>query len=222
MHDDPGPRERLLRLGATKLSDAELVSIVLGTGSPGCNVHVFATKLLHDLGGLRGLTMAGARRLARLQGLGPAKSARLIAAIELGVRCSSLPETNTTTLRSSDDAIAALAPRFRHAPVESFVALMVDSKNRPIAERVIALGGLSHCPVDPSQVFRAVLQESASGVLFAHNHPSGDPTPSSDDHALTQRLVEGARLLGVRVLDHVIVGHGSHYSFADAGVLNSG
>jgi DNA repair protein RadC len=120
---------------------------------------------------------------------------------------------------TSHDVVALVAPRLRDADVEHFVALALDAKNRPLALIDVAKGSITACPVAPADVFRAVLREAAPAVVFAHNHPSGDPQPSPEDVALTDRLVSAGRLLGIHVVDHVIIAREGHFSFLDAGLL---
>jgi DNA repair protein RadC len=217
-----GPRERLRRVGREALSDEELIALVLGTGSAREPVTVLAARLLRESGGLSGLTRSGAGALARVGGIGESKAARLVASLELGRRVHEVPWTTGPRIESSRDVDSLLRARLASAEVESFVALPTDAKNRVIAELTIARGGLSACPVAPSDVFRAILREAAAAVVFAHNHPSGDASPSADDIALTDRLVRAGTLLGVRVLDHVIIGREGYFSFVDAGLLRDG
>lgn len=217
-----GPRERLRRVGTEALSDEELIALVLGTGTVREPVTVLAARLLRESRGLAGLTRSGAGELAKIGGIGESKAARLIASLELGRRVHDVPWNPGPRIESSRDVDALLRSRLAGAEVERFVALPTDAKNRVIAELTIARGGLSACPVVPADVFRAILREAASSVVFAHNHPSGDATPSADDIALTDRLVRAGALLGVRVLDHVIVGREGYFSFVDAGLLTQG
>ena len=214
-----GPRERLMMNGEQTLSDAELLAVVLGTGAPGDPVSVVAQKLIERTGGLHGLRQAGLAAISACPGIGQIKACRLRAALELGVRLSARPLHRGEPVRSSLDVAASLRPRLRDASREHFFALTLDAKNRPVAEILIAVGGLTACAVAPSDVFRLVLREPAVGVIFAHNHPSGEPGPSAEDVNVTERLRQGGALLGVKVLDHVILGHEGHFSFLDAGLL---
>ncbi len=214
-----GPRERMRAVGTEGLSDAELVAVLLGTGARKEPVGVLASRLLHDLGGINGLLRLGTGALERLPGLGPTKASRLMAAVELGRRVVTRPLARGARIGSSRDVDAAMRPRFADADVEHFVAIPLDAKNRPVGEVEIARGGLSACPVSPADVFRALLREAAAGVVFVHNHPSGEPSPSADDVALTERLRQAGELLGVSVLDHVIIGREGYFSFLDAGLL---
>jgi DNA repair protein RadC len=214
-----GPRERLMMNGEQTLSDVELLAVVLGTGAPGDPVGVVAQKLIEHTGGLRGLRQAGLAAMSACPGIGMTKACRLRAALELGVRLSTRPLHRSEPVRSSIDVAAVLRPRLRDASREHFFALTLDAKNRPVAEILVALGGLSACAVAPADVFRLVLREPAAGVIFAHNHPSGDPGPSAEDVSVTERLRQGGALLGLKVLDHVILGHDGHFSFLDAGLM---
>lgn len=214
-----GPRERLARVGVEALSDAELVALLLGTGARGVPVEVLAASVLAERGGLGGLERAGLGVLAARVGVGEGKACRLLAAVEVGRRVGAVPLSRGARLTSSRDIDAALRPRLARAEVEHFVAIPLDAKNRPTGELRIASGGLSVCPVSPSDVFRALLRESASGVIFVHNHPSGDPAPSREDQLITERLLRAGELLGVRVLDHVILARDGYFSFLDAGLL---
>lgn len=214
-----GPRERLMMNGEQALSDAELLAVLLGTGAPGDPVSVVAQKLLEHAGGLRGLRNAGLAAMSECPGVGLTKACRLRAAIELGVRLSSRPLDRREPVRSSLDVAAVLRPRLRDVAREHFFALTLDAKNRPVAEILVAVGGLTACAVAPADVFRLVLREPAAGVIFAHNHPSGEPAPSAEDVGMTDRLRQAGSLLGIKVLDHVILGHDGHFSFLDAGLM---
>lgn len=214
-----GPRERMRAVGSEGLSDAELLAILLGTGARREPVGVLASRLLHEVGGIAALSRVGAGALEQIAGLGPGKASRIVAAVELGRRVVTRPLPRGARVGSSRDVDAALRPRLAAADVEHFIAIALDAKNRPIGEIEIARGGLSACPVSPADVFRALLREAAAGVVFVHNHPSGEPSPSADDVALTERLRRAGELIGVRVLDHLIIGREGYFSFLDAGLL---
>lgn len=214
-----GPRERMRVVGTERLSDAELLALLLGTGARAEPVSVLASRILHELGGIAGLRRIGAGALEQLAGVGPTKASRIVAAIELGRRVATRPLPRGERIGSSRDVDAALRPRLADADAERFVAIALDAKNRPVAEVEVARGGLSACPVSPSDVFRSLIKEAAAGVVFVHNHPSGEPSPSAEDVELTERLRAAGELLGVRVLDHVIIGREGYFSFLDAGLL---
>jgi DNA repair protein RadC len=215
------PRERLLARGVESLSDAELVAVILGTGRAGEGVTLLAERLLLEHGGLAGLRRKSPRELERALGIGPVKAARLVAALEAGIRALSPRGTVEAPLRDSQAVFERYGRSLVPSPIERFVVVAVDAKNRPRAERTVALGGRVSCQVDPSEVFRWLVAESAAGAVFLHNHPSGDPEPSTEDVRLTARLVDAGTLLQIRVLDHLIVGDGRYRSLRDAGLWPS-
>jgi DNA repair protein RadC len=215
------PRERMALEGPHALADAELLAILLGTGHRGEPVEVVAARLLCRVGGLHGLARLGLQELAEQAGVGPAKASRIAASLELARRLGQRPLRADQAIRSSRDVQALLGPRYAHAEREHFVALALDVKNRPLARLEIAVGGLSSCALSPADVFRQVLKHAAAGVIFVHNHPSGEPSPSDEDVTMTRRLLAAGQLLGIRVLDHVVLGAEGHFSFLDAGLLNS-
>jgi len=212
------PRERIARLGPTTLSDTELLALILGTGRSGEGVGSLASRILRDIGGLWALARMSVAELARIEGIGPAKAARLAAAFELGSRSLVSPDLNAAPLSNSEMVYLRYGRRLMASPVERFMVVSVDAKNRVRAEREVARGGRTSCQVDPAEVFRLLVAESASGAIFVHNHPSGDPDPSRQDLELTQRLVSAGSLLDIRILDHVIVGTGRYTSLRDAGL----
>jgi DNA repair protein RadC len=214
-----GPRELLALHGVASLSDAELIALLLGTGSQLMPVAVLAAQLLERAGGLRGLARSSLAELEAVPGIGSSKASRLLAALELGVRVQSQPFLRARPLTSSGDVFAALGPRFRSETCEHFLAIALDAKNHPLCELAIARGGLLACSVTPSDVFRPVLRAAAVSVVFVHNHPSGDPVPSEADITITERLWRAGELLGVSVLDHIVLGRDGYYSFADEGVM---
>lgn len=212
------PRERLSRLGATTLSDAELLALILGTGRSGEDVGALTIRILRGVGGLWALARMSVTELSRIDGIGPAKAARLAASFEIGSRCLVSPELSTAPLSNSETVFLRYGRQLMLSQIERFMVVSVDAKNRVRAEREVARGGRTSCQVDPAEVFRLLVSESASGAIFVHNHPSGDPDPSRQDLELTERLVAAGSLLDIRVLDHLIVGSGRYTSLRDAGL----
>lgn len=214
-----GARERLLRDGVQALSDAELVSILLSTGTREEPVPVLAARVLATYGSPEALCRVGIGMLASMHGVGVGKASRIVAALELGRRASIVRPLAFEPITTSAQLHAVLRAHLAWSEVESFYVVPLDAKNRPRGHIRIAQGSVAACTVNPSDVFRAVVREAAVGVAFAHNHPSGDPTPSSDDVHLTKRLCYIARVLGVHVVDHVVLGGDGYFSFVDAGLL---
>jgi len=215
------PRERLMRLGAAALDDTELLAIVLRTGSGQGNVLELARRLLERFETVRGIEEASLEELQTLHGIGRMKAVELKAALELGRRRDPRPLEPGQPFRSSADVFAAYRSRFSLLKQEEFLILMLDKRNRVIRDELISRGGLDASIVHPREVFKAALRASAASVLFLHNHPSGDPTPSPDDRLITQRLIEAGRLLQIEVLDHLILGADSYYSFTDGEVFKA-
>jgi len=214
-----GPRERLALYGRAALSDAELLCVLLGTGSAALPVAQVACRLLAQAGSLQGLAKLSLAELEAQSGIGATKACRVLAAVELAVRMQSRPLEPRRAIASSRDVAAALSPRFMDEPREHFLAVALDAKNQPLCQLTIGIGGLTACAVLPADVFRPVIQAAAVSVIFVHNHPSGDPTPSEADVAITERLCRAGELLGIGVLDHVVLGGADYFSFADAGIL---
>lgn len=213
------PRERLLREGAESLSDAQLLAILLRVGRPDSSAVQVAIDLLDRAEGLQGLSNRGVDELCRVPGIGPAKAAQLKAAIELGKRVLATPLSTGTKIGSSVDLFQHYYPGLRDLRYEVFKIILLDAKHAIIRDATVSKGSLTLSIVHPRDVFNLAVRESAAAVIFLHNHPSGDPQPSPEDRALTARLVAAGAVLGIRVLDHIIIGDGRYVSFADRGWL---
>jgi len=212
------PREKLLDRGAAALSNAELLAVVLRTGSEGESVLEQARAVLESCGGrLRHLAAAGTAELCAIRGIGPAKAAQIHAVLELARRFGEEAFEAGATFRTSYDVYAHFRERLGGERRELFVAVLLDVKNRKLKDVLISQGSLTASIVHPREVFLPAIRESAAAVIFVHNHPSGDPTPSPEDLQLTRRLREVGDLVGVRVLDHVVIGAGRYVSFVDDG-----
>jgi DNA repair protein RadC len=211
------PRERLRELGADVLSDAELLAILLvsGSSSAGLTALDCSRMLLQEYSSLRNLTRATNDELCRTPGVGPVKACRIQAALEIGQRVACQKREMGRVFQISQDVFDTYSVRLRDVKQETFSVILLDSKNRYIREETVALGSLNQSIVHPREVFRPAIQGAAASVILLHNHPSGDPAPSDEDVRVTERLVEAGKLLGIRVLDHVIVGEGRYYSFFD-------
>lgn len=214
-----GPRERLATLGPEALSDAELVALLLRTGDGRHDALALGARLLHHHGGLAGLAVGSVAELAREQGLGPAKSASLVAALELGRRMAARRLRSGDPVRGPADVFRHFHPRLRDARHERFLLVLLDGRHRMLREVVISQGTLTASLVHPREVFRPALREAAAAVVLVHNHPSGDPTPSREDREITRRLAEAGDLLGIPVLDHVVVAERGYASLREVGVL---
>jgi len=213
------PRERLIAHGPTALSDAELVALLLRTGGPRGDALAAATSLLEAHDGLHGLARAGAFELAAVAGIGPAKSASVRACMELGRRLATRRLEPGSAIRGPEDVFAHFHPRLRHVCQERFIALLLDGRHRVVREETVSQGTLTASLVHPREVFRPALREAAAALILVHNHPSGDPAPSTEDREVTRRLVRAGELLGVRVLDHVIVAERGFCSLREEGSI---
>jgi DNA repair protein RadC len=216
---DDRPREKLLAHGARALGDNELVALVIGNGCRERDALAIANELLTGRGGLHGLSKSTADELRRAAGVGRAKAAQVVAAIELGRRTLTQAPSRRAQLLAPSDTVAFLMPAFGSRPVEQFGLVLLDTKYRVIRTTVVAVGTLNSTVVEPRDVFREAVQGSAAAVVVFHNHPSGDPRPSPDDVALTARLKASGLLLGIDLIDHVILGDARYYSFKEMGHL---
>ena len=215
------PREKLLTRGSETLSDAELLALVLRTGDATSRMSALdlSRQLLNRFSSLRHLAAASSAELQETKGIGQAKSAELQAVFEIARRFAQRTLRSGDRFTSPDEVYRHFLPRLRDHKREVFLALLLDSKNRLLREVQISEGSLTASIVHPREVFAAVVRDSAAAVLLVHNHPSGDPTPSREDREITLRLKEAGELMGVRVLDHIIIGDEGYVSFADRGLL---
>jgi len=223
MPDEDRPREKMMKQGASALSESELIAILLRTGTVGSNAVDVARELLMRHQSLEALSRSSARELARIKGIGLAKALQLAAAFELGKRLAQESPLRGK-LDTPDLIYDLLGPEMRMLSKESLRAVLLDTRLRLMRVEEIALGTLSECPAHPREVFRPALVHSAFAVILAHNHPSGDPTPSPSDIQMSRRMSEAARLLQIRLLDHVIIGAPAegrlpYYSFKASGFL---
>ncbi len=214
------PREILLARGAQALSDAQLLAIVLRVGRQDSSAVEVAMDLLQQLKGLRGLANRGLEELCAIRGIGPAKAAQILAAVELGKRVLAMPLTEGKRIQGSQHIFQHYYPLMRDLRHEVFKAVLLDAKHTIIRDFIVSQGSLTVSIVHPREVFNIAVRESAAAIIFVHNHPSGDPRPSEEDHALTQRLITAGEILGIRVLDHIVIGDGKYVSFADEGLLS--
>jgi DNA repair protein RadC len=216
MEPSQRPRERLLEFGARALSDAELLAVLIRTGRPGHNAVVEAHGLLADVGGLAGVARLDRHELAARPGIGPAKIATVMAAVELGQRFARAAVQAAKRLDQPHIAGEFLVSRMQPETREIFGFISLDGRHRFLANHELSLGTRTQAPVDGAELFRLALLDRASGVLLYHNHPSGDLAPSRDDIDLTRRLVLGGTLVGVSVHDHFIVAAGRWLSLRSA------
>jgi len=214
-----GPRDKLLEHGAATLSDAELLAVLLHTGYRGCSALDLARTLLLEFVGINGLMRAGQSSLLSCPGVGPAKYARLRAAIELTRRQALQEIAEGDVLSSPGDTRRFLQHHLGSRSREVFTCLFMDSQHRVLRCEDLFFGTLDGAAVYPREVAVRALQYGAAAVIFAHNHPSGVAEPSSADRRITERLCAALTLLDIRVLDHIIVGSGREYSFAEQGLL---
>jgi len=210
------PREKLLERGPHALSSAELLAIILMSGSKGKSAVDLGRELISDFGSLRNLSRRLPKEYSSRRGMGQAKAAQLAAAFELGRRLMGEPSTPKERLGSSAEVVKQLMPRYRDLNRELFTIAILDSAHRIIKTKLLTAGTLNAALVHPREVYREAVVEGAAGLILVHNHPSGDPSPSEEDIKLTRQMVRAGEALGIPVVDHVIIGDGRHFSFADS------
>ena len=216
---DERPREKMKERGAQALGNSELLAILLRTGNFQESALRIAENLLDRQGGLAGFGNATLEEFEQVKGVGEAKAITVMAAIELGRRVTTLAPVERPIIRTPDDVAALLMPRFRYETKESFIAILLSTKNHVLKTPVISVGSLNASIVHPRELFREAINASAAAVILAHNHPSGDPSPSPEDVSLTRKLVDAGKLLDIPVLDHIVLGDGKYISFKEKGIL---
>jgi DNA repair protein RadC len=218
LHESERPRERLKALGAQALSNAELLAILLRVGVQGENVVQLGQRLLQTFGGLSGLHRVSFDELCAQHGVGEAKAAQIKAAIELGRRLS-LESDARPVISSPADAAALLSYEMSGLEQEHLRVILLDTRNHVLEIREVYRGSVNSAQVRIAEVFRDAVRRNATAIVVAHNHPSGDPTPSPEDIALTRALVQAGKLLDILVLDHLIIGQGRFVSLKERGVI---
>jgi len=218
---DERPRERFNSIGASALSNAELLAIILSSGSSGRTAMDISWDLLSRFRNLRRIASAEVVELTAIRGIGVTKGIRILAALELGRRMARERGEAKVRLGSPADVYRHMMPVLRDLTYEVFKVLLVNTRNDLLGELTVARGGPSSSTVHPGEVFRQAVARSATGIILAHNHPSGDPSPSREDRELTLQLVEAGRLLGIQVRDHLIVGDGRYVSFLECGLMGT-
>lgn len=212
------PRERLIKEGAQSLSDAQLLAIILRTGSNGKTVISTAIELLQEFGGLRGLDDASVGELRKFKGLGIAKIAQIKASFELGRRVLS-EKAFEHVFNSAQTVFRYLYPKLSVLKKEVFMTLLLDTKLRLIREVKVSEGTLNQSLIHPREVFKEAIKESAYALILVHNHPSGDPAPSEQDIDITKKLKKVSEIIEIPILDHVIIGNGKYFSMKDEGII---
>ena len=213
------PREKLERVGASALGDNELLALVIGSGSRRDGALALANRLLAGTGGLQNLTRASVADLQHVPGIGCARAAQVLAAVELGRRSLIRGTVEHPRLSSPQQLAAYLIPQYGGGAVEQFGIVMLDTRHRLIRVKIVSVGSLNSAVVHPREVFREAASASAAAIVLFHNHPSGDPTPSPDDCALTARMIRAGEIMGIDVVDHLILSDHRYLSLLEAGRL---
>ena len=215
------PREKLLLYGPASLSDTELLAILLRTGTTSASVLELAETVLSKYRGkgLGAIMNMAPQEIAEISGIGPAKAATVLAAVELGRRLSTRAAAKLDTVSSPAEAAAYVMPVLRYELRENFAVLLLDNRNHVLAFTILSIGTLTSSIAHPREVFREAVRRSAAKIILVHNHPSGDPVPSADDIQLTRRLVNVGQMMEIPVVDHIIIGDGSFRSLQDEGLI---
>jgi DNA repair protein RadC len=213
------PRERLAKHGPSSLSNAELVAILLRTGSARQSAIALAERLLAEFGGLRGIATASVERLSKVTGMGLAKAAQVKAAFELGKRLAVEPKEEKPVISRPQDVVDLVREDLRHKDKEHFIVLLLDVRNRVLRISTVSVGSLTANIAHPREVFREAIDQGAAAIIVVHNHPSGDPSSSKEDRLLTKRLKESGEIIGIPLLDHVIIGGSEFASLKEQGLV---
>lgn len=216
--EEERPREKLLKFGADRLSDTELLAILLRVGSSGQSAVDMARELINQFGTFRNIDSKSLAELKR-KGLGIAKIAQIKAAIEIGKRFLKEKSLSKIKIKTSKDIVDYFIPYMRDMKKEIFKAVLLNGKNKIIKDITISEGTLTKSIVHPREVIKEAIRESAAALVLIHNHPSGEPQPSQDDIEITNRIISACELVGIRILDHVIIGDNHYFSFFNEGLI---
>lgn len=211
------PRERMIQYGADALSNAELLAIILRTGTAEESVMSLACRILNQVGELRGLKSITYDELVMIRGIGPAKALQIAAGLELGKRIATSILPNRPTIRSPQDVAGLMMEDLRYHTQEHFVCLYLNTKNQVLAKETVFIGSLNSSIVHPREVYKEAIRRSSASLICLHNHPSGDPQPSREDIEVTRRLLDAGKIIGIDLLDHLIIGDGRFYSLKEKG-----
>ena len=213
------PRETLLKKGETYLSDSELLAILINNGTRDKSAITLAREIIETSDGIRNLSNITVEELSKIKGIGLAKACRIISALELGRRVSVASEMQKFKISSPQDIGNVYMEELRYKKKEIFRVVLLNTKNVIIGSKDISEGSLNASIVHPREVFLEAIKKSANKMILMHNHPSADPTPSSEDINITKRLISAGQIVGIEILDHVIIGDGSFYSFKENGQI---
>jgi DNA repair protein RadC len=215
---DERPRERLMAYGAASLSTTELLAIIINVGIVGESVTSLSQRLLAEQGGLAGLLKLDVTELAQVRGIGPAKATKIKAALEMGRRLAATSTDERPRIESPEDVVRIVGVEMSALDQEQLRVLLLDTKHGVLATRTVYQGSANQAIVRVGELFRDAIRHAAVAVVLVHNHPSGDPTPSSADISMTAEVVEAGKLLDITVIDHIIIGHGRHSSLKRLGL----
>lgn len=213
------PREKLLRYGAETLSNGELLAVILRTGNSSENIVNLSNRILKEAGGLNGLLRSSSEEFLGLKGIGEAKASQLLALAEISKRFKSFKSGDEYKISQPRDAAELLMESMRCLKQECLKLIMLNTKNVVIALKDVFVGSLNSSIVHPREVFCEAIKKSSASIIISHNHPSGDPAPSSEDINLTHRIKECGKLIGIELLDHIIIGDGCYVSLKEKGIL---
>lgn len=213
------PRERLFRYGSEALSNIELLAILLGCGSKKENIISLSSRIIHNIGGLNGIMESTLEDFINIDGIGKAKAAKLMAAIELSKRFKSFRDGDNYKICNSRDAAMLVMEEMKSLKQENLVVIMLNTKNVVIGVKRAFVGSLNSSIVHPREVFNDAIKKSSASIIVCHNHPSGDPSPSDEDIKVTYRLSKCGEILGIQLIDHLIIGSGKYISLKEKGIL---
>ena len=213
------PREKIISCGVSSLSNAELLAVLMGNGTGGCSAIDLANKVLALEPTISCFSGYQPEEFMKIPGIGSAKACAIVAAIELGRRISTTPQRVGICFTSPEKAAELFMEEMRCLSKEKFRVAMVNTRNELIMKQDISIGGLNFSSAHPREVFADAIRKGAYGIILVHNHPSGDPTPSASDIAATKQICEAGEIIGIKVLDHIIIGDGVYTSFLNSGLL---
>ncbi len=213
------PMEKLASYGRQTLSNSELLAILIGSGTKKKNAIQLADEILHKKHTSKSLLYTDIEQLVKIDGIGLSKASRIVAGLELGKRLSKIDKMERISLTNPDSVAEYLFEHFRDSYKEEFVVLLLDTKNRIISIKTISQGTINQTLVHPREVFRDAIMHNANSIMISHNHPSGDPTASHEDILITDRLVKVGEYVGIKVLDHIVIGDNKYISFREKGLI---